>query len=93
MCDAPASGNPVDADRTDDGAASASQPNAFRIVIYPFHGPNEGVDVTDVLIDAVAQVLWKLQGGNEPVNQLEARVLLERAMGPQGDERQQERPP
>lgn len=51
------------------------------ITIYPFHGPREGVDVTDALVDAIAQVLWKLQGGNEPVNRVEAIILLERAMG------------
>ncbi len=52
----------------------------FRVTIYPFHGPAEGVDVTDALVDAIAHVLWKLHGGNEPVNRVEAIVLLERAM-------------
>lgn len=49
-------------------------------MVYPFHGPAAGVDVTDALVDAIAHVLWTLQGGNEPVNRLEAAVLLERAM-------------
>ena len=53
----------------------------LRVTIHPFHGPAEGVDVTDVLVAAIALVLWKLHGGNEPVNRLEATVLLERAMG------------
>lgn len=52
----------------------------FRVTIHPFHGPAEGVDVTDALVDAIAHVLWKLHGGNEPVNRVEAIVLLERAM-------------
>lgn len=59
----------------------ADSPRApFHVTIHPFHGPAEGVDVTDALVDAVALVLWKLQGGNEPINRLEAAVLLERAM-------------
>ena len=53
----------------------------FRVRIHPFRGPAEGVDVTDALVGAIALVLWKLHGGNEPVNRLEATVLLERAMG------------
>jgi hypothetical protein len=52
----------------------------LRITIHPFHGPAEGVDVTDALVSAIALVLWKLQGGNEPVNRLEAIVLLECAV-------------
>jgi hypothetical protein len=51
----------------------------LRVIIYPFHGPQEGVDVTDALVDTIAMILWKLQGGNDPVNQLEAGMLLERA--------------
>jgi hypothetical protein len=30
-------------------------------------------------------ILWKLQGGNEPVNQLEAVMLLEGAMAGRTD--------
>jgi hypothetical protein len=40
----------------------------------------EGVDVTDALVGAIALVLWKLHGGNDAVNRLEAAVLLERAL-------------
>ena len=59
----------------------AGSPRApFRVTIHPFHGPAEGVDVTDPLVGAIALVLWKLHGGNEPVNRVEATVLLERAM-------------
>ena len=52
----------------------------LRVVIYPVHGPDEGVDVTEALVEAIAMILWKLQGGNEPVNRLEAEMLLEKAM-------------
>jgi hypothetical protein len=86
MCHDLVSRNPLVGGHADDGAEAAPQPNAFRIVIHPFHGPSEGVDITDALVDAVVQVLWKLQGGNEPVNQLEARVLLEQAIGRRGGE-------
>ncbi len=86
MSDVLPSGNPAGANHADDRARTASQSSAFRIVIHPFHGPREGVDVTDAIVDTVAQVLWKRQGGNEPVNQLEARVLLEQVMGQRDDE-------
>ena len=59
----------------------AGSPRApFRVTIHPFHGPAEGVDVTDALVGAIALALWKLHGGTEPVNRLESLVLLERAM-------------
>ena len=58
----------------------------LRVVIYPFHGPNEGIDIADALVDTIAMILWRLQGGNELVNRLEAGVLLERAMRPQINE-------
>lgn len=57
-----------------------SQREPFNVVIYPVHGPDEGIDVTSALVDAIAMILWKLHGGNEPVNRLEAVMLLERAM-------------
>jgi hypothetical protein len=57
-----------------------SRPEPLRVVIYPVHGPDEGIDVTKSLVEAIAMILWKLQGGNEPVNRLEAEMLLERAM-------------
>ena len=57
-----------------------SRREPLRVVIHPVHGPGEGVDVTKALVDAVAMVLWKLQGGNESVNRLEAEMLLEKAM-------------
>ncbi len=62
------------------GPHAGPPPAPLRVTIHPFHGPAAGVDVTDALVGAVALVLWKLQGGNEPVNRLEAIVLLERAM-------------
>ena len=58
----------------------------FRCVIYPRHGPLEGVDVSEVLVDAIARILWRLHGGNAPVNRLEATALLDRAMRSYADE-------
>jgi len=57
-----------------------SRREPLRVVIYPVHGPDEGVDVTETLVETIAMILWKLQGGNEPVNRLEAEMLLEKAM-------------
>jgi len=75
--------------RSDAGTQGCAQPDArrepLRFVIYPFHGPNQGIDIADALVDTIAMILWKLQGGNEPVNRLEASVLLERAMRAQTD--------
>jgi hypothetical protein len=62
-----------------------SRREPLRVVIYPVHGPDEGIDVTKALVEAIAMILWKLQGGNEPVNRLEAEMLLERAMVNGGD--------
>jgi hypothetical protein len=64
---------------------AGSRREPFSVVIYPVHGPNEGIDVTSALVDTIAMILWKLQGGNEPVNQLEAVMLLERAVAGRTD--------
>ena len=47
-----------------------------RIVIRPFFGPQEGLDVTDILIEAVAHELGQRFGGNKMLNHLEAERLL-----------------
>jgi hypothetical protein len=62
-----------------------SRREPLRVVIYPVHGPDKGIDVTKALVEAIAMILWKLQGGNEPVNRLEAEMLLERALVSRGD--------
>lgn len=75
------------------GAGIGSRNSVFRIVVHPYHGPRDGVDVTEILVDAVAQVLWKLQGGSESTNRLEARALLEQAMGRPANDRHLESTP
>jgi hypothetical protein len=68
-----------------DRGEADSRRTPFSIVIYPVHGPDEGIDVTSALVDTIAMVLWKLQGGNEAVNRLEAMMLLERAVAGRTD--------
>ncbi|MHC4063869.1 MAG: hypothetical protein ACYSUQ_04100 [Planctomycetota bacterium] len=68
-----------------DRCPADSRREPFSVVIYPVHGPDEGIDVTSALVDTIAMILWKLQGGNEPVNQLEAVMLLEGAMAGRTD--------
>jgi hypothetical protein len=72
------------APRSDAGNRDCPDPGAppapFRVTVHPIHGPAGGVDVTEALVTAITHVLWKLYGGNEPVNRVEATVLLERAM-------------
>ena len=58
----------------------------LRLVIHPIHGPVGGVDVTEAVVDAIARILWRLHGGNAPVNRLEATALLDRAMRSYPDE-------
>lgn len=48
----------------------------LRIVLQPMLGPREGLDVTEALTRAVATELWKLHGGNDVMNWLEAERLL-----------------
>ncbi len=60
------------------GSASERLLGAKRVVIRPFLGPQEGLDVTETLIAAVAGELSRRYGGNETLNRLEAeRLLLE----------------
>jgi hypothetical protein len=44
-------------------------------------GPVDGIDVTSALTRAVAEELWKLHGGNDVMNWLEAERLLGEALG------------
>jgi hypothetical protein len=52
----------------------------WSVVIHPYFGPPEGLDVTGALIDAVARELQTRYGGNEQLNRLEAERLLEDAI-------------
>lgn len=64
--------------RSFDSTAPAGTPDGRRIVVHPFLGPEEGLDITDALVAALATELDRAYGGNETLNRLEAeRLLLE----------------
>ena len=62
--------------------ASAFQPETdnARIVIRPLSEPRRRVDVTDVVVQAIATHLGRLYGGNDVLNKLEAERLLQDAL-------------
>ncbi|UCD76302.1 MAG: hypothetical protein JSV91_05140 [Phycisphaerales bacterium] len=45
-------------------------------MIRPFLGSGDGLDITDILVTAVARELGRRYGGNEALNRLEAERLL-----------------
>jgi hypothetical protein len=45
-------------------------------VVHPICGPPDGLDVTESLIGAIAHELWKLHGGNDVLNWIEAESML-----------------
>jgi hypothetical protein len=52
----------------------------FRVVVRPMLGPAVGLDVTTAITRAVAEELWRLHGGNDVMNWLEAERLLAEAL-------------
>ncbi len=48
----------------------------MRITLRPMLDPTREVDVTDLLIAAIADALARLYGGNEQLNRLEAEAHL-----------------
>ncbi len=51
-----------------------------RIVIHPEEGPAEGIDVTQGVVGVIASELWRLRGGNDVLNWIEAERLLIHAL-------------
>lgn len=51
-----------------------------RVVVHPTCGPPDGIDVTESLIEAIAHELWKLHGGNDVLNWIEAEAMLHDAL-------------
>jgi hypothetical protein len=49
----------------------------MRIIIRPVMDPQQEVDLTRKLVSAIAEELWRLYGGNEQLNWLEAERHLE----------------
>jgi hypothetical protein len=58
-------------------APAPAAPAPLRIVLKPYLGPREGLDVTEAITRTVAQELWKLHGGNDVMNWLEAERLVQ----------------
>lgn len=52
----------------------------MRLVIHPLSDPQREVDVTRRLVAAIAAELWRLYGGNEKLNWIEAEGHLEHAL-------------
>lgn len=50
----------------------------MRIAIRPVADPQREIDLTNRLVSAIAEELWRLYGGNEHLNWLEAERHLER---------------
>jgi hypothetical protein len=61
-------------------APSPSVGPAARLVIRPLIDRRRRVDVTDVVISAIAAHLGRLFGGNDVLNMLEAERALQEAL-------------
>jgi len=53
----------------------------MRIIIRPIMDRQREIDLTQRLIAAIAEELWRLYGGNEQLNWLEAEMHLQRIVG------------
>ncbi len=53
----------------------------MKLVIRPIQNPHREIDVTHRLVSAIAAELWRLYGGNEELNWLEAELHLGRMVG------------
>jgi hypothetical protein len=53
----------------------------MKLVIRPIQDQHRELDVTHRLVSAIAQELWRLYGGNDELNWLEAELHLGRMVG------------
>lgn len=53
----------------------------MRLVIRPIQDKHRELDVTHRLVSAIAEELWRLYGGNETLNWIEAELHLQRIVG------------
>jgi hypothetical protein len=53
----------------------------MKVIIRPVLEPSREIDLTRRLVEVIAEELWKLYGGNEGVNWLEAEQHLEHIVG------------
>ena len=58
----------------------------MKVVVRPVIDPQAEIDLTHRLVSAIAEELWKLYGGNEHLNWLEAERHLQRLIGGARDE-------
>lgn len=49
----------------------------MKVIIRPQHEPQREVDLTGRLVSAIAEELWRLYGGNDQLNWLEAECHLQ----------------
>jgi hypothetical protein len=55
--------------------------HAMRIVVRPVMEPQLEIDVTQRLVAAIAEELWRVCGGNDHLNWIEAELHLRRIVG------------
>lgn len=53
----------------------------MRIVVRPVADPQREIDLTHSLVSAIAEELWRMHGGNQQLNWLEAERHLQRIVG------------
>lgn len=53
----------------------------MKLAIRPIQDPHRELDVTRGLVSAIAEELWRLYGGNDELNWLEAELHLRRIVG------------
>lgn len=53
----------------------------MQLVIHPIQDPERELDLTHRLVSAIADELWKLYGGNDHLNWIEAELHLQRLVG------------
>ncbi len=56
----------------------------MRILIRPMLDPRREIDLTEVLVSAIAEELWRHYGGNEQLNWIEAEMHLDNLVGAPG---------
>jgi hypothetical protein len=67
----------------DDLVGGRSRPGecAMQVIIRPVANPEREIDLTERLVSAIAEELWRLYGGNEQLNWLEAERHLTQIVG------------
>jgi len=58
----------------------------MKIIVHPILDPQREIDVTDRLVSAIADELWRRCGGNDKLNWAEAEWHLQRIIAQAGNE-------